>query len=83
MAKTQKDNKTMVTFNNVSYEYDTLSSDCKSTLSKLTKIEQEYPVFHGISTDELEKMETYKAFLLEKIKNQLPQKVSKEKESDV
>ena len=79
MAKTQNDNKTMVTFNNVSYEYDTLSSDCKSTLSKLTKIEQEYSKF----AYELEKMETYKAFLLEKIKNQLPQKVSKEKESDV
>ena len=54
MAKTQKDNKTMVTFNNVSYEYDALSSDCKSTLSKLTKIEQEYSKF----AYELEKMET-------------------------
>jgi len=77
MIKTEKDNKTMLTFNGEPYEYESLSSDCKTTLSKLTKIEQEYSKF----AYELEKMETYKAFLIEKMKNQLPSKVSKKKES--
>ena len=70
MAKQLEKNKTTINFNNEVYDYDSLSQDCKLTVAKLTRLEQEFSKL----AYEIEKIEIYKNNLLERVKKQLPEK---------
>tara|TARA_R110000744_G_scaffold155597_1_gene270959 strand:+ start:313 stop:558 length:246 start_codon:yes stop_codon:yes gene_type:complete len=70
MVKQLEKNKTTVNFNDEVYDYDSLSQDCKLTVAKLTRLEQEFSKL----AYEIEKIEIYKNNLLERVKKQLPEK---------
>jgi len=70
MVKQLEKNKTTVNFNDEVYDYDSLSQDCKLTVAKLTRLEQEFSKL----AYEIEKIEIYKNNLLERVRKQLPEK---------
>jgi|TARA_R110000824_G_scaffold124548_1_gene283117 hypothetical protein len=70
MSKQLKKNKTTINFNNEVYDYEALSQECKLTVAKLTRLEQEFSKL----AYEIEKIDVYKNNLLELIKKQLPEK---------
>jgi len=70
MAKQLEKNKTTINFNNEVYDYESLSQECKITVAKLTRLEQEFSKL----AYEIEKIEIYKNNLLERVKKQLPEK---------
>ena len=70
MVKQLEKNKTTINFNNEVYDYEALSQECKLTVAKLTRLEQEFSKL----AYEIEKIEIYKNNLLERVKKQLPEK---------
>ncbi len=70
MSKTLQKNKTTVTFNDEMYDFESLSVECKLTVAKLTRLEQEFSKL----AYEIEKLEVFKSNLMELMKKQLPEK---------
>ena len=70
MSKSVEKNKTTVKFNDEIYDFESLSVECKLTVAKLTKLEQEFSKL----AYEIEKLEVFKSNLMELMKKQLPEK---------
>ena len=70
MPKSVEKNKTTVTFNEEMYDFESLSQECKITVAKLTRLEQEFSKL----AYEIEKLEVFKNNLMELMRKQLPEK---------